>query len=118
VHGSGQQTRDFIYIEDLVRAIIASATQPDVGGELFQIATGTETSISELVDMLVPIVSEVNGSETINAKKTEPRQGDIQHSYADISKAEEMLSWNPHISLKEGLRRTVRALYHQKAQYS
>jgi UDP-glucose 4-epimerase len=106
IYGDGQQTRDYIYTGDLIRAIRLAATQPDVGGELFQIATNAETTVNELVDLLIPILEEF-GVEDVEVTHTEPRQGDVRRNYSDTSKAEEMLGWTCDVSLEEGLRRTV-----------
>ena len=57
IYGDGTQTRDFIYIEDLIRAVRQAATVDGVGGETFQIATNSETSVQELIDMLLPVLA-------------------------------------------------------------
>lgn len=106
IYGSGAQTRDFVYIEDLVRAVYLAATVPDVGGEVFQIATSAETSVDEMVALLLPVLSEA-GFDGIEVIKTEPRQGDVLRNYADTSKAARLLGWKAEVGLEEGLRRTV-----------
>jgi UDP-glucose 4-epimerase len=90
----------------LIRAIRLAATQPDIGGELFQIATNAETTVNELVDLLVPILEEF-GVEDVEVTHTDPRQGDVRRNYSDTSKAEEMLGWTCEVNLEEGLRRTA-----------
>jgi UDP-glucose 4-epimerase len=100
IQGDGQQTRDFIYVEDLCRAIV-TALESRVSGEIFQIATGVETSILELAHLL----EEVVGVE-VQAITTEGRRGDIQKNYATIEKARAMLGWAPRVSLREGLAHT------------
>lgn len=108
IYGDGQQTRDFIHTDDLVRAICRAATKPDLGGEVFQIATNSETTINELVDVLVPILKEEAGLAEVDVRHAEPRQGDVRRNYSDTSKAEAQLGWTSKIDLHEGLRRTVR----------
>ena len=100
VEGDGLQTRDFIYVEDLCRAIIL-ALESDVAGEVFQIATGVETSINELALAVEQLVG-----ENIAVEHGPPRQGDIRQNYSAIQKAQKMLGWEPRTSLKEGLRKT------------
>lgn len=106
IYGDGSQTRDFIYIEDLIRAVRQAATVEGVGGEVFQIATNAETSVQELVDLLLPVLA-AEGIKNVEVRETEPRQGDVQRNYADTSKAAELLSWRPEVRLEEGIQRTV-----------
>ena len=106
VYGDGSQTRDFIYISDLVAAILAAATTPRIGGEIFQIATAKETTIRELVGSLIPALK----SEGIATPKTffgEKRDGDVMRNFSDTAKAKRLLKWQAQVSLEEGLRRTV-----------
>ena len=106
IYGDGEQTRDFIYTDDLLAAIRFSAVRHGVEGELFQIATSSETTVNELVDMMAPILKEYGVSD-VEIRNTEPRTGDIYRNYADTSKAEEILGWGAKTSLEEGLRRTI-----------
>ncbi len=100
IDGSGQQTRDFIYVEDLCRAI-ACALNSQISGEVFQIATGVETSIAELANQ----IQQVTGMD-IEFDHAEFRMGDINKNYSFIGKAKEVLGWEPQVSLHQGLRRT------------
>ena len=100
VYGDGAQTRDFIYVDDLCRAIVV-ALQSDVAGEIYQIATGKETSINELVDAL----SEVSGRR-LDVQHQPARVGDVARNFSDISKAGDQLAWEPRVSLREGLSTT------------
>lgn len=106
IYGDGTQTRDFIYIDDLVRAIRQAATVEGVGGETFQIATSAETSVRELIDELLPVLAAA-GIKNMEVRHAAPRQGDVRRNYADTSKAARMLGWRADVSLPEGLRRTV-----------
>ena len=102
IDGDGGQTRDFIFVDDLSRAVVL-ALESGVSGEIFQVATGIETTIRELsslVGELVPGEIEVTYGPT--------RQGDIRRNYSDISKARQQLRWNPEVELVEGLRKTHR----------
>ena len=106
IYGDGTQTRDFIYIGDLVRAVRLAATVEGVGGEVFQIATSSETTVLELIDKLLPVLAET-GVKDVEVRKTDPRQGDVQRNFADTSKAARMLGWKAEVGLDEGLRNTV-----------
>lgn len=89
-----------------MRAVRLAATEPGVGGELFQIATNSETSVNELVDALVPVLREA-GIQDVEVTNTELKVGDVRRNYSDTYKAQSMLGWKAEVSLAEGLRRTV-----------
>lgn len=107
IYGNGRQTRDFIFIGDLVRAVRLAATQPGVGGEVFQIATNAETTVGELVDVLVPLLRHA-GFENVQVIHGAARTGDVMRNFSDTSKAAEKLGWRSEIDLPTGLGRTVR----------
>ena len=106
IYGDGSQTRDYVYVDDLIRALRLAATAEGVGGEIFQIATSAETSVNELIERLMPVLGEA-GIENVEVRRTAPRAGDVQRNFADTSKARRMLGWKPEVDLDEGLRRTV-----------
>jgi UDP-glucose 4-epimerase len=106
IYGDGTQTRDFIYIDDLIRAVKLSATTDGVGGEVFQIATSAETTVQELTDRLLPALAAA-GMENIEVRNTAARRGEVRRNYADTSKAHRMLGWKAEVGLEEGLERTV-----------
>jgi len=97
IDGDGEQTRDFLYVDDLCRAILL-ALESDVAGEVFHVATGVETSILELATL----VQEVVGRQ-VTKKHGDSRQGDIRRSYSAVDKIRQVLGWCPKTSLKEGL---------------
>jgi len=107
IYGDGSQTRDFIYIDDLIDAVWRAATMPGVGGETFQIATNAETSVREMLDLLVPIL-ERNGLNVPPVQYSERRLGDVMRNYSDTSKAKIMLGWGAKMLLKVGLSKTVK----------
>lgn len=109
VYGDGKQTRDYVHTDDLVRAIMQSAKLEGSGAELFQIATNSETTINDLLDLLLPILEDKAGLDNVNIVHTDPRTGDIRRNFADTSRAEERLGWRPQVSLEEGLESTVRS---------
>jgi UDP-glucose 4-epimerase len=104
IYGDGNQTRDFIYIDDLINAIMLSM-KSDVGGETFQIATYRETTVNEIAMKIKEIV-ENSFMKKVNIIHTEPRVGDVKRNYSDISKAKNLLGFEPKYTLEEGLRRT------------
>jgi UDP-glucose 4-epimerase len=106
IYGDGTQTRDFIYVDDLIRAVKLSATVDGAGGEVFQIATSAETTVQELTDRLLPALAAA-GIKDIEVRKTAARKGEVRRNYADTSKAQRMLGWKAEVGLDEGLRRTV-----------
>ncbi|WP_029897000.1 NAD-dependent epimerase/dehydratase family protein [Desulfohalovibrio reitneri] len=106
IFGDGTQTRDFVYVDDLIEAILRAAYAPGVGGEVFQIATARETSILELMDVLVPELERA-GITGFTVRHGEKRQGDVMRNYADTSKARRMLGWQARTDLPGAVRRTV-----------
>lgn len=106
IFGDGTQTRDFIYIDDLIDAVMLAATVPGIGGEAFQIASSRETTVGEIAKWLVATIEEagVSGIEIINA---ETRLGDVKRNYSDTTKARVRLGWQPRVALDEGLKKTV-----------
>ena len=106
IYGDGTQTRDFIHVEDLTRAVRLATTTEGVGGEVFQIATNAETSVQEMVEQLLPVLDAV-GIKDVEVRQAAPRLGDVMRNYSDTSKAARMLGWQAEVDLKEGLRRTV-----------
>jgi len=101
IYGDGTQTRDFVFVTDLANGLIRAATTPGVGGEVFQLASGVETSLNDLVGM----IREVSGSD-LEVKHEPPRAGEIQRNYSLIGKAEERLGYRPEVVLADGVHRT------------
>jgi UDP-glucose 4-epimerase len=106
IYGDGTQTRDFIYVDDLIQAVRLAATVDGAGGEVFQIATSAETTVQELTDRLLPALAAA-GVKDIEVRKTAARRGEVRRNYADTSKAQRMLGWKAEVGLDEGLKRTV-----------
>ena len=101
LYGDGSQTRDFVFCEDLARGLVAAATTPGVGGQIFQLASGVETSLARLIEL----IGETAG-ETPRVRREPPRQGEIQRNYSLIDKAKTVLGYSPHVELRDGLQRT------------
>jgi UDP-glucose 4-epimerase len=102
MHGDGNQTRDYVYVDDVVTALIAAATAPGINQIVINIGSGQETSIRNLVRM----VTSVTGAKTevINNPRTSPG---VSRMCADIGLAREKLGYQPRFSLEEGLRLTL-----------
>lgn len=104
IYGDGSQTRDFIYIDDLVQAIILSI-ESDVGGEVFQIATFKETTVDEIAEKIKNLAEKEVGAKVFIIHG-ETRIGDVKRNYSDISKAKKMLGFSPDFNLDRGLKNT------------
>ncbi len=102
IYGDGQQTRDFIYVKDVVRANILAMESDKAVGKVINIATGKPTSINELVEILKRIIM-----RDLSPRYEQKRIGDIKHSYADTKKAEKILGFEAEYSLENGLTKTV-----------
>jgi UDP-glucose 4-epimerase len=107
IWGDGRQTRDFIYIDDLVRAIRRAAEVDGIGGEIFQIATSAETTVHELAEVLAATLARL-GVPRAPIAHTPPKAGDVRRSFSDTSKAARVLGWKAETPLPVGLETTVR----------
>lgn len=106
IYGDGSQTRDFIYIDDLIDAVLLASSVSNIGGETFQIATNKETTIGGMVGVLVEELSTA-GLNKVKVINTERRLGDVVRNYSDTTKAREVLGWTANFDLKDGLSKTV-----------
>ena len=106
IYGDGNQTRDFIFIDDLVRAIHLAAYTAGIGGETFQIATNSETTVSKLANWLIDAMSKV-GIDNIHIIHSSLRRGDVHRNFSNTAKAKRVLGWQPEILLQEGLVKTI-----------
>ena len=104
VFGDGTQTRDYIYVGDVVSAALAAA-ESDLTGPI-NIGTGRETSVLELVDSL----RELGGAEGFEPELAPPRTGEVQRVSVDPARAERELSWKAEVGLGDGLRLTLDSL--------
>jgi UDP-glucose 4-epimerase len=112
IYGDGKQTRDFIFIEDLVNAICLAAARDGIGGETFQIATNAETTVGEILDMLLAEFSK-RGVKDVQFRNAGSRVGDVRRNFSDTRKAKNKLGWECAVSLPTGLVRTVDYFYSQ-----
>ena len=104
VYGDGHQTRDFVFVSDVVAANLAAADSTDAGaGEVFNVSRGERTSVLDLLERISALLGR-NGLEPI----FEPaRAGDVRHSQADPSRAARLLGWRPRVELEAGLREVL-----------
>jgi len=101
IYGDGEQSRDFTFVYNAVRANILAA-EDDVTGEVFNVGCGGRVTVNELVETL----NDLLGTD-IEPRYDDPRPGDVRHSHADVSKARELLGYEPEVEFAEGLERTV-----------
>jgi nucleoside-diphosphate-sugar epimerase len=104
VFGDGKQTRDFVYVEDVASANMLALRRKEAVGDVFNIATGTATSVNQLVRILMRIV----GKARTEPLHLEPKPGEIKHSCASIEKAKKVLGYNPIFAVDNGLRQLVK----------
>jgi UDP-glucose 4-epimerase len=102
VYGDGRQTRDFLYVDDLCRAVVAAAER-DCAGQVFHVACGRETAIGDLVDA----VRRITGSD-VAVEHRPARAGEVQRNCARIDRARAVLGFAPSVALDDGLARTWR----------
>jgi UDP-glucose 4-epimerase len=101
IFGDGEQSRDFTYVDNVVEANILAANS-DITGEVFNIACGERVSLKEVVQILNTILN-----KDIKPIFKENRVGEVKHSLADISKARNIIGYEPKYKFAEGIRRTV-----------
>ena len=102
VHGDGRQSRDFIFVSDVVRAMIAAATAPNLNQEVINVGTGQETSVRDVAAKVLEITG--NKGEILYTPRND---GGVSRLCADISLAKKKLSFTPRYDLAEGIRLTL-----------
>jgi nucleoside-diphosphate-sugar epimerase len=102
IQGDGGQTRDFTYVANVVDGVLRACTAPRASGEVINVAVGGRISINELCARMASVLG-----STVQPEYTPPRAGDVRDSQADITRAREILGYEPIVSFEEGLRRTL-----------
>jgi UDP-glucose 4-epimerase len=102
VHGDGLQTRDYIFLDDVVSAMIAASTAPNLDNLVINVGSGIETSVRELVSTAMELTD--SKAEIIYNPRTDPG---VSRMCADLSLAKEKLGFQPHVGLAVGLRLTL-----------
>jgi nucleoside-diphosphate-sugar epimerase len=103
IYGDGEQSRDFTYISNVVDANLRAAETARGVGEVLNVATGERSTLNRLLDVLKGIT----GKTDVEPEYREQRVGDVRHSLADITRARELLGYEPKVGLEEGLRKTI-----------
>jgi len=101
VFGDGEQSRDFTYVDDVVTANIQAAQAPGAAGAVVNLGCGERHTLNRLIALL----QELTGCDT-PPKYAAPRPGDVKHSQADITRAREVIGYDPQVSFLDGVRRT------------
>ncbi|CAN5364654.1 SDR family oxidoreductase [soil metagenome] len=105
IYGDGRQTRDFVYIDNVVDANLAAATAPGASGQVFNVATGVSVSLLDLLGSISTIIG-----RSVEPRFEPSRAGDIVFSEADISAARTVLGYVPRVAFLDGLQRTIESL--------
>ncbi|MCJ7506932.1 SDR family NAD(P)-dependent oxidoreductase [Candidatus Bathyarchaeota archaeon] len=104
IHGDGEQTRDFVNVQDVVQANILAMTTEKAAGEAFNIGTGQRTSVNKLAEMVI----EASGKKDLTPTHASARSGDVRHSCADIEKARRVLGYSPNVTLRSYISEVTR----------
>jgi UDP-N-acetylglucosamine 4-epimerase len=102
VFGDGEQSRDFTYVDNVVYGNLLAVEAQDAPGKVMNLACGGQLTLNQLLSLLRQII----GSD-LEAVYTDPRPGDVRHSWADITLSEQILNYKTQVSLEDGLRKTV-----------
>lgn len=103
IYGDGEQTRDFIFVDDLIDAIKCCVHVDNLGGEVFQISRGEEHSVNMMTEKIANHFKDRN----IMIKHIDPKIGDIKTNWADNTKAKTKLGWNPTMDIDTGISITI-----------
>lgn len=103
VHWDGKQSRDFVYVDDVVAANLLAMKKPGVSGEVFNVGTHSEARVMDCLAAIQKIL----GLKKVKIRYTPKREGDVRRTFADITKARRRLGYRPSVDFKEGMRRTV-----------
>jgi len=102
IYGDGEQSRDFTYIENVVEANLLAARAKRTCGEVINIACGQAVTVNEIIDMINKLLG-----KNIKPKYTAPRPGDVKHSLADITAAQNLINFKPVVPFREGLQLAI-----------
>lgn len=112
IHGDGEQTRDFVYVKDVVEANMLALKTSGAAGEVFNIGTGKRITVNKVAQLL----KQMTNKENLENVHADSRPGDVRHGYANISKAERILNYVPKFSIEQGLTELVN-WYAQKTKH-
>ena len=104
IYGDGEQRRDFTYVANVVEANLLAADAKGVSGAVLNVATGRATTVNELADAIGSLLG-----QAVDRDEHPARAGDVRDSWADVSRAKELLGWEPRVALEAGLRLAAEA---------
>jgi UDP-glucose 4-epimerase len=110
IYGDGEQRRDFTYVANVVDANLLAAGADGVTGTVFNIATGRATTVNELAETIGTLLG-----RSVERDDQPERTGDVRDSWADVTRARELLGWEPRVGLDEGLRLSAEAFLQRVA---
>ena len=116
VYGDGLQSRDFIHVNDLVRAIesLLECNWDLVDSHAYNLASQSQTTVLGLIELINTSIEKINPDfNTVEPTFEQSREGDIRHSFADISKISNTLNWTPSVELSQGIEELVRMSLNQ-----
>ncbi|MHC4643541.1 MAG: NAD-dependent epimerase/dehydratase family protein, partial [Planctomycetota bacterium] len=102
IFGDGLQSRDFTYVDNVIEANLLAARAKETKGEVINIATGQAVTVNETIDLIDQLLG-----KNIKPIYADPRPGDVKHSLADISTAENLIGFKPKLSFKKGLQLAI-----------
>ena len=106
IYGDGEQTRDFIHVSDVVKANLQALPTHKGTGEAFNVGTGRPTSLNQLFSLM----AELAGKPEMTPTRAHSRPGDIQQSYANMSRTKHVLGFDPSVELRQGLKMLIESL--------
>jgi len=102
IYGDGEQTRDFTYIENVVRGNMLAAEAKGLRGQVINLACGERVSVNRIIAQINKLLG-----KQVRPNHVDPRAGDIKHSQADITRARELLGFEPVVNFDDGLKRSI-----------
>jgi UDP-N-acetylglucosamine 4-epimerase len=110
IHGDGLQTRDFTYIDNVIQInhLAAATDNAEAFNNVYNVAYGERTSLMDLIEVIRESLSKFDSTiSKVQVEHGPPREGDVRDSLADISKAKNLLGYQPEYSLNEGIREAI-----------
>ena len=111
IFDDGEQSRDFTYVDNVVAANLLAADAAGASGQIFNVSAGAPASVNELADAIGRMLG-----KDVERRYLPPRSGDLRNSWADVSKARNVLGYETSVSLEDGLRRTADFLLGEEKQ--
>jgi len=102
VHGTGQQSRDYVYIDDVVDALVAAATAPGLDKQVINVGSGVETSVNALIDTIGRVLG-----KSLSPLVVPTQDGGVSRMCASLKRAEKLLNFRPKVALSDGIARTL-----------